>query len=90
MTPRAPCTNINPSNLQVAVGTDGVPPHVSAESCHVLLPVLPVTIGHIMSNFHHNLMGIGKLCDHDCKVLFGNTAVTVFSQDKVVILCGWH
>ena len=42
-----------------------------------------------MPNLHHNLMGIGKLCDHDCKVLFEKTAVTVFSQDNVVILRGW-
>ena len=86
MTPRAPCANVNPSALQVVVGTASGLPHVSAASCDVLLPGIPVTSRHIMPNFHHNLMGIGKLCDHNCKVLFENTAVTVFSQDNVVIL----
>ena len=78
LTPWAPCANVNPSAPQVVVGTAGDPPHVSAESCDVLLPCLPARSGHIMPNLHQNLMGIGKLCDHDCKVLFGKTAVTVF------------
>ena len=43
-----------------------------------------------MPNFHHNLMGIGKICDHNCKVLFLKTAVTVLSQNNVVILRGWR
>ena len=61
LTPRAPCANVNPSALQVVVGTSGGPPHVYAASCDVLLLCLPVTSGNIMPNFHNNLMGIGKL-----------------------------
>ena len=41
-----------------------------------------------MPNFNHNLMGIGKLCDPNCKVLSGKTSVTVFFQYNVVILHG--
>ena len=33
-----------------------------------------------MHNFHHNLMGIGKLCDHNCHILFEKTSVTVFPR----------
>ena len=43
-----------------------------------------------MPSFHHNLMGIGPLCDHDCRVLFERKAVTVFSQYGNVVLRGWR
>jgi hypothetical protein len=43
-----------------------------------------------MPSFHHNLMGIGPLCDHDCRVLFERKAVTVFAQDGNVLLRGWR
>ena len=33
-----------------------------------------------MPNLHHNLMGIGPLCDHGCRVLFEKTTVTVFPK----------
>ena len=42
-----------------------------------------------MPNFRHNLMGIGPLCNHSCRVLFGKTYVTVFSKDGTIILRGW-
>jgi hypothetical protein len=31
---------------------------------------LPSRNAKIMPSFQHNLMGIGKLCDNDCKVVF--------------------
>ena len=43
-----------------------------------------------MKSFHHNLMGIGPLCDHNCGVLFERKAVTVFAQDGNVLLRGWR
>ena len=43
-----------------------------------------------MPSFHHNLMGIRPLCDHDCRVLFERKAVTVFAQDGNVLLRGWR
>ena len=49
---------------------------------------LPTTAGHIMPNFHHNLLGIGPLCDHDCRVLFDKSAVTVFSRQNTILLRG--
>ena len=51
------------------VGTAGGPPHCSSAFCNGNLP-LPVTKGHLMPNFHHNMMGVGPLCDHGCRVLF--------------------
>ena len=41
-----------------------------------------------MPNFHHNLLGIGPLCDHGCHVLFDKTAVTVFLRHNIILLCG--
>ena len=44
-----------------------------------------------MPTFHHNLLGIGKLCNHGCKVLFESNAVTVFSKNnKDILLKGWR
>ena len=39
-----------------------------------------------MLTFQHNLLGLGKLCDHGCKVLFDRNTVTVFSIDNHGIL----
>ena len=69
VTPNAPCANIDPRALQVVVGTAGGPPHRSAATVNVDLP-LPVTTGYMMPNLHHNLMEIGPLCDHWCRVVF--------------------
>ena len=66
---KASCANINPATLQVVVGTAGGLPHCSSASCDVNLPI-PVTKGHIMPKFHHNLIGIVPLCDHGCRILF--------------------
>ena len=44
-----------------------------------------------MPTFQQTLLGIGKLCDHGCKVLFDSNAVTIFSKDnKNILLKGWR
>ena len=80
VTPRAPCVNINPSDCQVTVVTAGGPPHVSSALFDLLFPELSIKSGHIMPNFHHNLMGISKFCNRNCRVLFGKTSITVFPR----------
>ena len=57
-------------------------------ACDIFLSNLPTTTEHIMPNFQQNLIGISFLCDHNCRVLFGKTAVTVFSDDGTVLLRG--
>ena len=42
-----------------------------------------------MPKFHHNLMDIGTLCDHGCRVLFKEKAVTVFSKENTILLKGY-
>ena len=90
LTPKAPCANINPGAVAILVGTAGGAPHHSLATCNVPLSQLPYVAGHIMpsSSFHHSLMGIGPLCDHDCRVLFKKKAVTVFSKDVNNLLRG--
>ena len=90
LTPWAPCANVNPGAVAILVGATGGSPHRSSASCNVSLPKLPHVRGHIMPNFHHNLMGVGPLCDHNCRVLFERKAATVFSKDGNVFLCGWR
>ena len=51
---------------------------------------LPVTDTHIMPGFHHYLLGIGKLCDEDCTVLFTKHSVQLFTPDGDNILIGWR
>ena len=70
LTPSAPCANIKPAVSQILVGTAGGPPHQSYAPCDLPLPSLTVSSGHMIPNVHNNLMGIGKLCDHDCQVMF--------------------
>ena len=43
-----------------------------------------------MPNFHHNLMGIGPLCNHRCRIVFEQSQVTVFSKDSTEMLRGWR
>ena len=90
LTPRAPCDNINTNALKILVGTAGGPPLTSSASCDPLLPNLPHIYGHIMPQFHHNLMGIGTLCDHGCRVLCENKTVTVYLRDDDILLRGWR
>ena len=42
-----------------------------------------------MPTFYHNLMGIGTLCHHGCRILFKETAVTVLSKINTVLLKGY-
>ena len=43
-----------------------------------------------MQQFHHNLMGIGPLFDHGCRILFEETDVSVDSKDNIVLLTGYR
>ena len=86
--PNAPCTNINPNAVKVVVGTAGGAPHYSSAACDILLSQLPTTAGHSIPNSHHTMLGIGSLCDHDCRVLFDKSAGTVFSRHNTILIRG--
>ena len=79
LTPKARCAKIDPAAHQLVVGTADGPPHRSSASCDVNLPI-PFTKGHLMPNFHQNLMGIGPLYDHGCCVLFEKYQLLFFQR----------
>ena len=44
----------------------------------------------MMPNLHHNLMVIGPLCDHGCRIVFEQSQVTILSNDSTELLRGWR
>jgi hypothetical protein len=89
LTPSAPVTNLNPSATTVTVSDASGKQHCSTAQAEVLLN-LPNRNAKIMPSFQHNLMGIGKLCDNDCRVVFDKTTVTVLANDGSTLLQGWR
>jgi hypothetical protein len=67
LTPAAPVININPSAAKVTVGNAAGSKHRSSAQADIQLD-LPICNAKIMPSFQHNLMGIGKLCNNDCKI----------------------
>ena len=66
-------------------------PQVSVASCQLPIEGIPdVMVGHIIPSFRHNLLGIGVLCDKDCKVLFTKTSVIVYNKYNKPFLTGWR
>ena len=82
-----PCSTINPQAPKVLVGTATGQTQASSDSCHLNLD-LPVTDAHIMPGFQNFLLGIGKLFDEYCTVLFTKHSVQVFNIDGDTILTG--
>ena len=63
----------------------------SAASCELPLQDIPPDLfGHIMPGFQHNLLGIGNMCDKDCRVLFTKRSVVIYNKNNKPILMGWR
>ena len=91
VTPTVPVCNINPHAPTSHVGDASGRVYASSASANLNLPNLPSRSCQVMPTFQHNLIGIGTLCDHGCKVLFDSNAVTVFSKDNQgILLKGWQ
>ena len=89
-TPNAPVSNIDPQASQIRVGTATGQPQLSSASCELPLEGMPPDLfGHIMPAFRHNLLGIGILCDKDCKVLFTKEMVIIYDKNNEPFLTGW-
>ena len=43
-----------------------------------------------MSRFKHNILGIGNLCDQDCKFLFKKHSVIIYDRNNKPFLKGWR
>ena len=90
-TTTAPVCDINPHAPTSHIGDASGRVHTSSASANLNLPNLPTRSCQVMPTFQHNLLGIGKLCDHGCKVLFDSNSVTVFSKDnQSILLKGWR
>ena len=85
-------TNIDLTAPKVYVGTATGDRKESSASADIGLSTLPPgsKAGHIMPSFAHSLVGIGPICDADCKVLFSKHDVIVYNKDHKPILRGWR
>ena len=86
VTHTAPVCDINPHAPTSHVGDASGRVHTSSASSNLNLPNRPARSCQVIPTFQHKFLGIGKLCDHSCKVLFDRDAVTVFSKDNQCIL----
>ena len=69
--PGAPVSRVNQAAEKVRVGTAVGHAVESEASCKLPLPDIPPDLfGNIMPGFRHNLLGIGNLCNKDCRVVF--------------------
>ena len=50
----------------------------------------PDLFGYIMPGFQHNLLGIGNLCDKDCRVVFTKCSVVIYKKINKPFLTGWR
>ena len=61
----------------------------SEASCELPPPDLPPGLfGNVMSGFKYNILGIGNLCDKDCKVLFKKHLVIIYDRNNKPFLKG--
>ena len=92
LTADAPTSSLDSSAPAIIVGTATGHIQHSTASCLSLPSHLPDCLrqGHIFPAFKNSLVGIGKFCDNDCKVLFSKHFVTVFNHSGKAILTGWR
>ena len=88
-TPDAPVSKMYAHAPIIQVGTAKSQPQVSTASCELPIEGTPAGMfGHIMPSFRHNLLGIGVLCDKDCKVLFTKGSVIIYDKNNKTFLTG--
>ena len=88
----APDSDIDPSAPRVQVGTTAAGhSQESTARCKIPLEGTPADqFAHIMPGFQHSLLGIGIMCDKDCKVLFTKRRVTIYNKNDKPFLTGWR
>ena len=80
----APVVNIYLAAPMVRVGTTTGQTQQSTVTGELALPNLP------SPGLHHNLIGVGPLCDADCTVTFTREAVIVRDKQVTPVLTGWR
>jgi hypothetical protein len=90
--PDAPVANYKPQALTIGVCVaNGCPKCLVASATLASATSLPpaASLGHVMPNFPHTLIGLGPFANQDCTIVFTRTAVTVYHKDSHPILSGW-
>ena len=81
-TPDSPVSNVNKTSATICVGTATGQAQEYEVYCELTLPDLPPGLfGHVMYLFKHNLLGIGNICDKDCKLLFTKQSVIIYGRN---------
>ena len=84
-------SNVNTYAPKIHVGTEKFHPQESEASCELTLDRMPHgLLSHIIPYFRHNLLGIGIMCDKDCKVLFTERFVIIYDKNKNLFLTRWR
>ena len=81
----APIRKFNAAAPKVHVGTSNGQVQQSVGMGTLALTNLPSDFpctGHVMPLFKHDLVGIGSICDADCKVVFTKQAVVVYNPQQ--------
>jgi hypothetical protein len=93
LVPNAPVANCNPQALAVVVCVANcLPKRLVASGILASATALPpaASLGHVMPNFPHTLIGLGLFADQDCTIIFTQTTVAVYHSDGHLILSGWR
>ena len=90
--PPAPHGQPNTKATQITVGTANGKMVQSTATATLFIPQLAVdfpTTGYIMPFFTNTLIGVGPICNADCKVLFTKKYVVIISPEGKTILTFW-
>ena len=91
--PSTPYGHPDTTATPITVGTANGKMVKSAATATLSIPQLLAdfpTTRYIMPSFTNKLIGVGPICDADCKVLFTKKDVLVISLEGKTILTGWR
>ena len=89
--PDVPKKNVDTTSPHISIGAAAGPPMISTATydLDLSLPADFPTSGHIMSNFHENLVGISPIYDAKYSVLFKNKDVHIINSSVTPVITGW-
>ena len=87
-----PTINFDLTATTITMGNASDQPHQSSGSADWDISNLPTDFprdGKVIPFFQHNLIGLGPICNTDCKVIFTKNNVIIYDQTESPILMGW-
>ena len=85
--------NFDPTTPTVTVCTASGQPHQYGGTEDLGLPNLPTYFSlsdKVTPSFKHTLIGIGPMCNADCKVVFTKGEVIIYYLTNSPIITGWQ